>query len=85
MPYDEPVSSIQYFMTQLHVILYYIKLLFMPTNLNLDYDWPITRHPDLTTLLFFILLSSIASIFEPSNRRWDELLSIMMLLGELEA
>ena len=62
MPYDESVTSFQYFMTQLHVIPYYIKLLFIPTNLNLDYDWPIIRHLDLTTVLFFILLSSIASI-----------------------
>ena len=62
MPYDESVTSFQYLMTQLHVIPYYIKLLFIPTNLNLDYDWPIIRHLDLTTVLFFILLSSIASI-----------------------
>ena len=62
MPYDESITSFQYFMTQLHVIPYYIKLLFIPTNLNLDYDWPIIRHLDLTTVLFFILLSSIASI-----------------------
>jgi len=59
MPFGEPVTSFQYFMTQLHVIPYYIKLLFIPTNLNLDYDWPITRHLDLTTVLFFILLAAI--------------------------
>lgn len=59
MPFGEPVTSFQYFMTQLHVIPYYIKLLFVPTNLNLDYDWPITRHLDLTTVLFFILLAAI--------------------------
>lgn len=62
MPFGEPVTSFQYFMTQLHVIPYYIKLLFIPTNLNLDYSWPITRYLDLTTVIFFILLSSIASI-----------------------
>jgi len=62
MPYDESVTSFQYFMTQLHVIPYYIKLLFIPTKLNLDYDWPIVRHLDFTTVLFFILLFSIASI-----------------------
>ena len=60
MPFGEPVTSFQYFMTQLHVIPYYIKLLFIPTNLNLDYDWPITMHLDLTTVLFFILLAAIA-------------------------
>ena len=60
MPFGEPVTSFQYFMTQLHVIPYYIKLLFIPTNLNLDYDWPIIMHLDLTTVLFFILLAAIA-------------------------
>ena len=60
MPFGEPITSFQYFMTQLHVIPYYIKLLFIPTNLNLDYDWPIIRHLDLTTVLFFILLAAIA-------------------------
>ena len=60
MPFGEPVTSFQYFMTQLHVIPYYIKLLFIPTNLNLDYDWPITMHLDLATVLFFILLAAIA-------------------------
>lgn len=60
MPFGEGVTSWQYFLTQLHVIPYYIKLLFIPTNLNLDYDWPITRSIDLPTVLFFILLAAIA-------------------------
>ncbi|MDP2277338.1 MAG: hypothetical protein Q8K51_03855 [Nitrospirota bacterium] len=54
-----PITSFQYFLTQLHVIPYYIKLLFIPTNLNLDYDWPLTRNIDLPTALFFILLTLI--------------------------
>ena len=56
MPQTEPVTSFQYFLTQLHVIPYYIKLLFIPTNLNLDYDWPITRSLDLPTMLYFVML-----------------------------
>jgi hypothetical protein len=59
MPQEAPVTSFHYFLTQLHVIPYYIKLLFLPTNLNLDYDWPITRSVDLLTAVFFILLSAI--------------------------
>ena len=59
MPSGEGMTSWQYFLTQLHVIPYYIKLLFIPTNLNLDYDWPITRSIDLPTVLFFILLAAI--------------------------
>ncbi|MEW6418230.1 MAG: hypothetical protein AB1480_08925 [Nitrospirota bacterium] len=59
IPYEEPVTSFQYFLTQLHVVPYYIRLLFIPANLNLDYDWPITRNIDLPTLFFFVLLISI--------------------------
>jgi hypothetical protein len=59
MPQEEPVTSFQYFLTQLHVIPYYIRLLFIPANLNLDYDWPITRNIDLPTIFFFVLLASI--------------------------
>lgn len=58
-PYGEPLTSWHYFLTQLHVIPYYIKLLFIPTNLNLDYDWPITRGIDAATVLFFLLLVAI--------------------------
>lgn len=60
MKVGEPaITSFQYFLTQLNVIPYYIKLLFLPTNLNLDYDWPITNNIDMKTLLFFILLAGI--------------------------
>ncbi len=59
MPQEEPVTSFQYFLTQLHVIPYYIRLLFVPANLNLDYDWPITRNIDLPTVFFFVLLTSL--------------------------
>ncbi len=55
----EPITSFQYFLTQLHVIPYYIKLLFILFDLNLDYDWPITWNIDLPTALFFILLTLI--------------------------
>jgi hypothetical protein len=62
MPQTEPITSFQYFLTQLHVIPYYIKLLFVPVNLNLDYDWPITRSIDFSTMLYFVLLMSIVII-----------------------
>lgn len=69
MPFGESVTSFQYFMTQLHVIPYYIKLLFIPTNLNLDYDWPITRSIDLPTVMFFILLVAIVAFAVWAYRR----------------
>lgn len=56
---NESITSLDYFLTQLHVIPYYIRLLFLPLNLNLDYDWPITRQVDFTTALYFLLLLSI--------------------------
>ncbi len=59
MPQEAPITSFQYFLTQLHVIPYYIRLLFIPAGMNLDYDWPITRNIDLPTILFFILLTFI--------------------------
>ncbi|MDP2278848.1 MAG: hypothetical protein Q8K51_11550, partial [Nitrospirota bacterium] len=62
MPQEGSITSFQYFLTQLHVIPYYIKLLFIPTNLNLDYDWPITRNIDLQAILFFVLLTFIVVV-----------------------
>ncbi|MGA1871602.1 MAG: hypothetical protein ACMUJM_23995 [bacterium] len=56
-----PLNSIEYFITQLNVIPYYIKLLFIPTNLNLDYDFPKTRHMDLKTLVYLVLLLALFS------------------------
>ncbi|MEN8264843.1 MAG: hypothetical protein ABFR82_15425 [Nitrospirota bacterium] len=56
---SEVITSFQYFLTQLHVIPKYIKLLFFPVGLNLDYDWPLTRGIDLLTIFYFILLSGI--------------------------
>ncbi len=62
MPQGDAITSFQYFLTQLHVIPYYIKLLFLPINLNLDYDWPITRQIDLPTVLYFFLLAAIIAL-----------------------
>jgi len=59
IPQNEPITSAEYFLTQLHVIPYYIKLLLIPANLNLDYDWPITRYFDFMTAFYFVLLLSI--------------------------
>ncbi|MEW6327408.1 MAG: hypothetical protein AB1487_07415 [Thermodesulfobacteriota bacterium] len=62
VPLDEPVTSFQYFLTQLHVIPYYIRLLFLPFGLNLDYDWPIVRSVDGLTVLFFLFLTALIVI-----------------------
>lgn len=62
MPLDQPITSFQYFLTQIHVIPYYIKLLFFPVSLNLDYDWPIVRSVDGLTVLFFLFLVALIVI-----------------------
>jgi len=35
------ISGTEYILTQFHVVLTYIRLLFLPVNQNLDYDYPI--------------------------------------------
>ncbi len=53
------ISHHSYLMTQFNVVIHYIKLLFIPANLNLDYDFPIRdsfwQYP--TYLSFSILLA----------------------------
>jgi len=57
---DPPITSAIYLMTQFRVIVTYIKLLFLPINQNLDYDFPVSRSFfDLSTLLSFLFLVSI--------------------------
>ena len=54
------ISPIDYLLTQFRVMITYIRLLFLPFNLNLDYDYPVFKSffemPVLTSL---ILLSVI--------------------------
>lgn len=39
----ESISSKEYLFTQLNVVVYYIALLIVPINQNLDYDFPVAR------------------------------------------
>jgi tetratricopeptide (TPR) repeat protein len=58
-----PNSGGYYFLTQLRVWVTYFRLLFLPFNQNLDYDYPITRSLfNLPTLASFLLLASIIII-----------------------
>jgi len=62
---EEPsnLSSWQYLLTQFRVIVTYLRLLFIPLNQNLDYDYSIAKSLlDLPILASFILLSSIFTI-----------------------
>ena len=59
-PGVEMISAEDYFFTQFRVIVTYIRLLFLPVNQNLDYDYPIYHSfLDPGVLLSFLFLASI--------------------------
>jgi len=52
-----PYSRKDYFLTQLNVMRTYLRMLFLPINQNLDYDYPITRSfMEIKTVLSALLL-----------------------------
>lgn len=60
---DQPAAGIapwNYFITQFRVIITYIRLLFIPLNQNVDYDYPIARSmaevPVLLSLILIIII-----------------------------
>lgn len=54
------ISRWDYFLTQLKVITTYVRLLFLPVNQNVDYDYPIARSFfSPSVFLSFIFLASI--------------------------
>jgi tetratricopeptide (TPR) repeat protein len=54
------ISTMQYILTQFKVIVTYIRLIFLPLNQNLDYDYPISHSivelPTLFSFLFLIVI-----------------------------
>jgi len=56
------VSRHEYFLTELNVMRTYVRLLFLPVNQDLDYDYPLSTGDANTLLsgLFLILLLAIA-------------------------
>jgi tetratricopeptide (TPR) repeat protein len=62
-----------YLMTELRVIVTYIRLIFLPVNQNLDYDYPIYRSffspPVLLSFLFLATLFGIALYLLYKTRR----------------
>jgi tetratricopeptide (TPR) repeat protein len=56
--YQKSISRSEYFYTQIRVIVTYIRLLFLPINQNLDYDYPIYHSlfdPEVFLSLIFLL------------------------------
>ncbi len=58
------IGQPEYLFTELRVLLTYIRLIFIPINQNLDYDYPIYRNlfewPVLLSFMFLFLLSGFA-------------------------
>ncbi|MDP3041487.1 MAG: tetratricopeptide repeat protein [Candidatus Omnitrophota bacterium] len=58
------ISSWQYLLTQLRVMVTYLRLLFIPINQNLDYYYPIAKNliklPILASLIFLVSILIIA-------------------------
>ena len=55
----EAISRGDYLLTQFRVLVTYLRLLFLPVNQNLDYDYPISRSFDFPVVFSLLLLSLI--------------------------
>ena len=63
------ISPIHYFLTQLRVMVTYLRLLILPINQNLDYDYPVFRSllelpVLLSTILIGILIFTAIKVFQ---------------------
>ncbi len=59
----EEISRFAYLLTEFSVLVAYIRLLFLPINQNLDYDYPINHSlnaPVMLSLLFLLLIFGLA-------------------------
>lgn len=58
-------SRIDYFLTQLRVVVTYVRLLLFPVNQNLDYDYPLQKiffsAPVILSLMFHVLMLTSAT------------------------
>lgn len=66
------ITPASYLLTQFRVITTYIRLLFIPLNQNLDYDYPISNHlfeiPTLLSFLFLLFLFAFSIFMFKRNR-----------------
>ncbi|OGG03553.1 hypothetical protein A2W14_03145 [Candidatus Gottesmanbacteria bacterium RBG_16_37_8] len=72
MLFDKKISGWEYLLTQFRVIVTYIRLLLFPVNLNVDYDFPISKSiwelPVILSLNIIIFLVLISLFFLKRNR-----------------
>ena len=66
------ITPIQYLLTQFRVIVTYLRLLLVPVNQNLDYDYPIAQTlwqtPALISFVFILLVLAAAVILFRKHR-----------------
>ncbi|MBF0275036.1 MAG: tetratricopeptide repeat protein, partial [Nitrospinae bacterium] len=82
--YGAPEVS-TYLLTEAHVFFTYVRLIFFPINLHLDYDYPAVKEMSFTTgILILIIISSLVFILFKKGlspfTRCGFLLFILMLL-----
>ena len=73
------ISRWDYLLTQVNVVCTYIRLLFLPINQNLDYDYPISHDFLDLNLLFSGLVLLVILIFAVMIYRRDRLISFGIL------
>ena len=70
--FDTPIPRLHYFLTQIGVLKTYIRLLVLPFNLHLDYNYPITTSffnlHTIFSLLFLLLIISGGFFMFNKNR-----------------
>jgi len=62
---DKPIRGTYYFLTQLRVMLTYVRLVFIPLNQNIDYDYPIIKtvfSPSLLLSISILLIILIIAV-----------------------
>ncbi len=85
------ISRSDYFLTQLRVIVTYLRLMVLPVNQNLDYDYPlyhsITAPPVLASLGLHLALFTAAAFMFVRSRKYlesgSEIQGICLRLGTL--
>jgi len=64
-------TPVQYLLTQFRVIMTYMRLLFLPVNQTLDYDFRISRSLfDPATALSFLFILALLAVAVVSYRKW---------------
>ncbi len=56
------VSRLEYLLTEARVVVTYLRLLVLPVGQNVDYDFPVSRSPDLAVLASAVLLAALVGL-----------------------